>query len=153
VEGSISHTRPALNIAPLISTRPGVDQPAEPTDKGSHTGSLSGRLKKFAQRILKKATTPLLQSKVHDSSSAKLPLRSRRIAAQPLSKVPVAKRGEVLVMQRLGLIQARPTEAEKQEYEDMFVGNLGSSHAEAIRELFPDEVQLQRPRRRRGSRA
>lgn len=61
---------------------------------------------------------------------------------QPLSKVPVARQGEVLVMQRLSLIQARPMEVAKQEYADMFVGNLGSSHAEAMRELFPDEVQL-----------
>lgn len=32
---------------------------------GSH--SLSGRLKRFAQKVLKKAATPLLQTKIYDS--------------------------------------------------------------------------------------
>jgi hypothetical protein len=67
------------------------------------SGSFTGKLKRFTDRILMKAASPLLQAKVHESSSTKLPLRSRRLAANPLSKVPVAKRGEILVMQRLDL--------------------------------------------------
>lgn len=67
-------------------------------------GSLTGRLKDFAKRVFKKATTPLLPSRVVNSSSVKLPLQRKHIAAGPLTKVPVSKKGEVLTMQRLGFI-------------------------------------------------
>ena len=107
------------------------------------TGSLSGRLKQFAKKVLKKATTPLLPTKVFDSSS-KMPLRSSRIAAQPLSKVPVAKRGDILVMQRLGLAPAAGIAEAQQKLDAMFLGSDGGTHAEAMRELFPDG---ERPRR------
>lgn len=75
-------------------------------------------MKRFAERVLKKAATPLLpttllQTKVYDLSS-KLSPRSTRIVAQFLAKISIAKRGEALVMQRLGLLQGRTMEEAKQ---------------------------------------
>jgi hypothetical protein len=52
------------------------------------------------QRTIKKAASPLLKTRVYNSST-KMPIKSTRIAAQPLANVPVAKRGEALVIQRL----------------------------------------------------
>lgn len=129
-------------------TMSGDEQPATRDNAGrGATGSRTGRLKRFAQRVLMKTTMPLLPTKVYDSPL--LPMRSRRIAAQPLSKIPVAKR----VKQRLGTLQGRPAEPAKHEYEAMFTGNRGPSHVEAMRELFPDEDHPLRSRRRRGRRA
>lgn len=119
------------------------------------SSSFSGKLRRFTERILKKAASPLLQTKVHDSSSAKLPLQSRRLAANPLSKVPVAKRGEILVTQRLGLTRGRPapTESVQQEYDSMFIDKLSDTHEKAMRELFPDKDLPRRARGRRASHA
>lgn len=113
------------------------------------SSSISGRLRRFASKVLKKATSPLLPTKVFDSS-AKMPLRSRRIAAQPLSKVPVAKRGEILIMKRLGLAPAQNGESSKHDFEALFEGSDRESHVEAMRELFPGEA---RPLRSSGRRA
>jgi hypothetical protein len=41
-------------------------------------------------------------SKTEGGSKAPLPIRSRRIAAQPLSHIPTFERGEVLLMKRIG---------------------------------------------------
>jgi hypothetical protein len=60
--------------------------------------SLADRVKRFAQRAIKKAASLLLKTRVYDSS-IKMPIRSTRITAQPLANVPVAKRGEALVIQ------------------------------------------------------
>jgi hypothetical protein len=79
-----------------------------------------------------------------------MPLRSRRIAAQPLSKVPVAKPGEILIMQRLGLAPAQNGESSKHDFEALFEGSDRESHVEAMRELFPGEA---RPLRSSGRRA
>jgi len=95
--------------------------------------------------VLKKATSPLLPTKVFDSS-AKMPLRSRRIAAQPLSKVPVAKRGEILIMQRLGLAPAQNGERSQHDFEALFEGSDRESHVEAMRELFPGRLARCAPR-------
>lgn len=100
----------------------------------SSSYSLSDRLKRFAQWVLKKSATPLLPlpTKIYDTSSGKLPMRSRRIAAQPLANIPVAKQGEALIMQSLGTLQGRLAESAKQEYEAMFTGNLEPSHVAAM---------------------
>jgi hypothetical protein len=70
------------------------------TGDDSSPSFLADRVKRFMQRTIKKAASPLLKTRVYDSST-KMPIRSTRIAAQPLANVPVAKRGEALVIQRL----------------------------------------------------
>ena len=68
-----------------------------------------------------------------------LPIRSRRIAAQPLSHVPTSKRGEVLLMQRMGIapLAALVFFSSKGAYDAIFIGNLTLSQVEALDELFP----------------
>jgi hypothetical protein len=68
-----------------------------------------------------------------------LPKRSRRIAVQPLAHIPTAKRGEVLLMQRMGFAppKAPVSSASKRAYDDLFAGKLTSSVVEALDALFP----------------
>ena len=42
-------------------------------------------------------------AKAEGGNKAPLPIRSRRIAAQSLSHIPTSKRGEVLLMKRMGI--------------------------------------------------
>jgi len=114
-------------------------------------GSLSGRLRRFASKVLKKTTSPLLPTKVFDSS-VKMPLCSRRIVAQPLSKVPVAKRGEILIMQRLGIAPAQNGERSQHDFDALFEGSDRESHVEAMRELFPGKARSLRSSGRRVTR-
>lgn len=123
--------------------------------RGTSTG---GRLKRFTERILRKVASPLLPTVptvTHEQPSAKLPIWSRRIAAQPLSRVPTSKRGEILVIKRLGFLQeqARPTPTGTDAYNSTFVDRLNPSHEEAMRELFPDAERPVRTKRRGARRA
>ena len=63
-----------------------------------------------------------------------MPWRSMQLAAQPLSRVPASKRGEVLIMQRMGFTK----------------GDLTASEAEALDELFP-AVRSRQPRGRKST--
>ena len=67
------------------------------------------------------------------------PKRSRRIAAQPLAHIPISKRGEVLLMRRMGFAPpAGPiSSASKRAYDDFFARNWTSSEVEALDVLFP----------------
>ena len=68
-------------------------------------------------------------SMVEGGSKAPLPIRSRRIAAESLSHIPTSKRGEVLLMKRMGIAPlATPvSSASKGAYDTIFTGNLTSS--------------------------
>jgi len=68
-----------------------------------------------------------------------MPKRSRRIAAQPLAHIPISKRGEVLLMRRMGFAPpAGPiSSASKGAYDEFFVRNWTSSEVEALDALFP----------------
>lgn len=123
-DNAIFHTQPG-NIAPSVhlNASRGVDN-----NNGDHFAtSFSGRSKHFTQRVFKKAASPLLSPPSEKSPSFKMPLRSRRIAAQPLSKVPVAMRGEFLDMQRMGLLQGRTTTEEATHELDAGTPNLVTS--------------------------
>lgn len=113
------------------------------------------KLKQFAGKVFRKAASPILKAEIHDSSLIKVPLRSRRIAAQPLANIPVSKRGEMLVMQRMWFVQGRPTDSTRRDYEGIFTGNLTALHKEAMRQMFPDtdDDHPAPPRRRRAARA
>ena len=65
--------------------------------------------------------------------------RSRQLAAQPLSRVPASKRGEVLIMQRMGFTKGPSTSStsELAAYDKLFSGDLTTSEADAPDELFP----------------
>lgn len=84
-----------------------------------------------------------------------MPLRSKHIAAQALSRVPASKRGEILVMKRLGMIdnQSGPTESAQRDYNSMFVDKLNPSHEDAFKELLLGAEPPVRPTRRRATHA
>ncbi|KAJ1280187.1 hypothetical protein BS78_04G212100 [Paspalum vaginatum] len=73
------------------------------------------------------------------ANSFSLPLRSKRLAAQKLARVPVAKRGEVLVMMRLGYAEdaASVTASGTKRYNGIYHGGLTASHIQAMSELVP----------------
>jgi hypothetical protein len=87
--------------------------------------------------LIKKAPSPLLKTRVYDSLT-KMPIKSTRIAAQPLTKVPVAKRGEALVIQRLARTRETTVEEARADYGSMFGDDPPDSESDALRELFPD---------------
>jgi len=68
-----------------------------------------------------------------------LPKHSSRIASQSLANVPAAKRGEIVVMRRLGFIddKAPATASSMKAYNEIHRGRLRSNHIEAMNELFP----------------
>jgi len=61
-----------------------------------------------------------------------------RIATQSLSHIPTSKRGEVVLMKRMGIapLAAPVSSASKGAYDAIFLGNLTSSQVEALDELF-----------------
>jgi len=61
--------------------------------------STARRLKSFTKRVLKKVDSPLIREPPKQPPAKPvLSWRSRRFVAQSLSRVPVFKRGEVLIM-------------------------------------------------------
>ena len=75
-----------------------------------------------------------------------MPKRSSRIASQSLANVPVAKRGEIVVMRRLGFIddKAPATATSLKAYNEIYRGKLQSNHIEAMDELFPSRADSRR---------
>lgn len=131
------------------SSAPVLDSPAmlkansagaQVTGSGT-ASSASSKLRRFTACIFRKAASPLLPAPAEEAPKVHLHTRSRRIAAQPLSKVPASKRGEILIMKCLGLHQDPPhqTTAAKEVYNSIFIDQLSSSHAEAMHELFPEK--------------
>ena len=57
----------------------------------------------------------------------------------PLAHIPTSKRGEVLLMQRMGIVLPAPpvSSVSKETYDAIFAGNLTPSHVAALDELFP----------------
>jgi hypothetical protein len=78
-----------------------------------------------------------------------MPIRSTRIAAQPLANVPVAKRGEALVIQRLARTRGTTVEEDRADYGSMFRDDPPDSEFDALRELFPDCARPQHSWRER----
>ena len=72
--------------------------------------------------------------------------------AQPLSRVPAAKRGEVLIMQRMGFTKgpSAPSTSELEAYDKLFGGDLTASEVEALDELFP-AVRSRQPQGRKAT--
>jgi hypothetical protein len=101
----------------------------------------------------KKVASPLIrESPEQPPAKSVLPLRSRRLAAQSLSRVPTYRRGEVLIMQRMGYIKGPsvPSASELEAFDNIFNGNLTASNVEA---LFPDgeKGSSRQPRRRKAT--
>ena len=100
------------------------------------------RLARFIEKVQLKQMSPLVASPPRQKVAAtRQPLlkRSRRIAAQPLAHISTSKRGEVLLIQRMGFAPpAAPiSSVSKRAYDDLFARNLTSSEIEALDVLFP----------------
>jgi hypothetical protein len=76
-------------------------------------------------------------------------------AAQSLSRVLASKRGEVLIMQRMGYTEGLsvPSALELKTFDRLFDGNRTASEAEALDELFPaiGKALSRQPRRRKAT--
>ena len=81
--------------------------------------------------------------------------QSRRLAAQSLSQVPASKRGEVLIMQRMGYTRhlSAPSALELEAFDRLFDGNPTASEAKALDELFPTvgKAPSRQPQRRKAT--
>ena len=104
--------------------------------------SVARRLRSFTKRILQKVASPLLPRPPAQptSSTSVLLLRSKRLAAQGLSRVPASKRGEVLIMPHMALTIgfSSPSTSGKKIYEDLFETEPSASNVEVLHTLFLD---------------
>lgn len=109
------------SAASKLPASPNATQAARPAEEAVATDcqavvvnekrrtSTKERLKRFTEHILSKAASPQMPTVPHEQPSAKLPKWSRRIAAQPLSRVPASKHGEILIMKCLGFLHEQAT--------------------------------------------
>jgi hypothetical protein len=117
------------------------------------------RLKRFTERVTKARQPPLLglpddKAALGGHATPSLPKRSKRIVAQATTHILTAKRGEYLVMKRLGLSSEMPPPSmSAMTYDEVFGGD--PANMQALRELFPPvgDVGLRRRRRRSAARA
>lgn len=100
------------------------------------------RLSKFTNDVKLKLQSPLIKSPPKQKPPVQrqlLPLRSSRIAAQKMDHIPASKRGEVLLMRRMGVMPpaAPPSSAAKHSNKAYFQGPLAPDQVEALDALFP----------------
>ncbi|CAN6358464.1 unnamed protein product [Urochloa humidicola] len=104
------------------------------------------KLRAFTSQVQAKIRSPLAPRPAKTKRTApvtprdELPKRSLRLASHPMANVPSAKRAEVILMQRFGLIPegvAVNTEGKK-AYEKLYSeGGLVTKNFEAMRDLMP----------------
>jgi len=97
-------------------------------------------LERFTAKVQLKRPSPILKEPPKRRELARkppVPIRSRRIAAQQLDHVPASKRGEILLMRKLGVLPANaaPSSASRRSFDKLFT-DLSNSDAEAFDELF-----------------
>ena len=100
------------------------------------------RLARYTEEVQQMRRSPLLSNPPKQKPPARrLPIqtRSTRIAAQKLAHIPASKRGEMLLMQRMGVPPppAPVTPASKRALEAIFTDNLTETQIVALDELFP----------------
>lgn len=104
------------------------------------------RLNKFTAEVQRKRQPPLIASPPKQKAPPKkpiIPLGSRRIAAQQMGHIPASKRGEVLLMKKMGVLppQAPPSSATNKEvirrYLQLQGSKLSASDVEALDVMFP----------------
>lgn len=100
------------------------------------------RLAKYTQEVKSMVQSPLIKSPPKQMPLQRkppLPIRSSCIAAQKLDHIPASKRGEVLLMKKMGVAPpaAPPFSVAKRSYKTYFKGPLDSNQVAALDELFP----------------
>ena len=100
------------------------------------------RLSKIIEEVQVMRQPPLISSPPKQKPTPKrttLPIRSRRIATQQMDHIPASKRGEVLLMKKMGILapSAPISSAAKRSYDSYFQGTLSEANVEALDALFP----------------
>jgi hypothetical protein len=116
----------------------GTDSPT--VEDSPSPGEAARRLARFTEDIRVVRPPPLITSPPKQLPPKQLvPKRSRRIAAQQMDHILTSKRGEVLLMRRMGFLEpsAPPSSAAKDSYESFFEGDISATDAEALDSLFP----------------
>jgi hypothetical protein len=104
-----------------------------------NNGSTKHRLDSFINEVTRKRDYPLIREPPKQPPAKPvLPWRSRQLAAWGLSRVPASKRGEGLIMQRMGYTKgpSAPSTSELEAFDKLFDGNLTAYNAEASEALF-----------------
>ena len=119
-------------------------------------GSAKRHLDNFISNVTRKRDSLLIREPPKQPlAKPVLPWRSRRLAAQSLSRVLASKRGEVLIMQRMSYTRdpSVPSASELKAFDRLFDGNLTASEAKALNELFPavGKAPSRQPRRRKAT--
>jgi len=142
--------------SPLLSPEQGLPQLTPPWvgQPGGADGSTAGtptpatqreaarRLARFTKEVqLKRQSSLIVSPPRQKEATIRQPLlvRSRRIVAQLLAHIPTPKRGEVLLMQKMGIVPlaALVPSVSKGTYDAIFAGNLTPSHVATLDKLFP----------------
>lgn len=126
----------------------GSPQPPE------NTASAERRFKAFVGKVTKPKPAAILPrpSPTKAVTPWQRPLRSRRIAAQSLSRIPVSRRGEYLILKRLGQTSPMSESTAANKFDALFGGSPKDD--EPLRVLFHDGRSAgARKRRRRAPRA
>jgi len=98
------------------------------------------RLERFTAKVQLKRPSPILKEPPKQRELTRkppVPIQSRRTAAQQLDHVSASKRGEILLMRKLGVLPANaaPSSASRRSFDKLFT-DLSNSDAEAFDELF-----------------
>ena len=108
------------------------------------TTSADRCLKCFIEQVTKARQSPLLELSDDDAAHGRrappaLPKRRWWIAVQSMSHIPASKRGEHLLLKRLGLTSemSPPSTSAMKVYEEIFSDNPGNM--QVLRELFPPD--------------
>jgi hypothetical protein len=85
---------------PTKDGQPDSQATADPSDATPVSREAARRLARFTEEVQLKRRSPLITTPPRQKAATKrsLPIRSRRIVAQPLAHIPISKRGEVLLM-------------------------------------------------------
>ena len=99
-------------------------------------------MSRFIEEVQVMRQPPLINSPPKQKPAPKrttLPIRSIRIAAQQMDHIPGSKRGEVLLMKKMGILapSAPISSADKRSYDSYFQGTLSKANIEALDALFP----------------
>ncbi|CAO2186369.1 unnamed protein product [Urochloa humidicola] len=137
-EGCGAIPDPCTETGPSTMERARIDSELEKAK--SATAALLASVSRALQAPLADLPSRRGTADSSDTSTTPAPRRSERLANQPLnSSVRASKKGEVLVMRKLGLCQAEGATilGLKPELKAIFTGPLDKTHFAAIRDIFP----------------
>ena len=143
-------------VDPTVDAGPPSSPSVDTHQTVDNDDSTKRRLDSFIYKVMRKRDSSLIHEP-HKQRPAKpvLPWRSRRLAAQSLSRVSASKQGEMLIMQRMGCTKgpSTPSASELEAFDKLFNGNLTVSNAKALEALFPaiEKGLSRRPRRCRAT--